>query len=245
MRRLEERPLLEAARRGHEEAFRELVDPLRGQLYAHCYRMLGSAHDAEDAMQDAMLRAWRALPAFEGRAPIRSWLYKIATNACLTALEQRPKRVLPIDYEPGADPHDQPPIELQGESNPEAEYEKQEAATLALTVTLHHLPANQRAALILRDVLGFPAREAASTLGTSVASVNSALQRARAKVVDCIEQDGRPESPRSVGNRQLHDAVEGFVGALARGDVDTLIGIAADTTLSAERSWTYSPLPAY
>jgi RNA polymerase sigma-70 factor, ECF subfamily len=229
-------PLLEAARRGDEEAFRTLLEPFRGPLHAHCSRMLGSAHDAEDAVQETMLRAWRALPTFEGRAPFRSWLYRIATNACLTALEKRPARMLTVDDEAGAD------LELEGDSNPvEAEYETQEAATLAATVTLHHLPASQRAALILRDVLGFPAREAASTLGTSVASVNSALQRARVKVDDCSEHDGRPD----VGNHELHAAAEGFMGALARGDVDTLIGIAADTTLSAERSWIYSPVPAY
>jgi RNA polymerase sigma-70 factor (ECF subfamily) len=226
-------PLLEAARRGDEEAFRELLEPLRGALYAHCYRMLGSTHDAEDAMQDAMLRAWRALPTFEGRASIRSWLYRIATNICLTALEKRPTRVVPVGDELGADPVD--------DSNGiEAEYETQEAATLALTLTLRHLPANQRAALILRDVLGFRASEAATTLGTTVASVNSALQRARGKVVDCIDDASRP-----VAGDEIHDAAVGGVGALARGDVDALIGIAADTTLSAPRSWTYSPLPAY
>ena len=228
-----ELPLLEAARRGDEQAFRELVEPLRGPLYAHCYRMLGCSHDAEDAMQDAMLRAWRALPTFEGRASIRSWLYRIATNTCLTALEKRPTRVVPVDDELDADPVD----DAKGI---EAEYETRETATLAMALTLRHLPANQRAALILRDVLGFPAGEAATTLGTSVASVNSALQRARGKVVDCID-----DASRSVGSDELHDAARGGVGALARGDVDTLIGIAADTALSAQRSWTYSPLPAY
>ena len=127
---------------------------------------------------------------------------------------------------------------LEGELNPtEAGYEQQEAAALAATVTLQQLPAKQRAALILRDVLGFPASEAASTLGTTVASVNSALQRAREIEFDRVEAPG--------GDEQLDDAVEGFVRALALGDVDTLIGIAADTTLSDERSWTYSPLAAY
>jgi RNA polymerase sigma-70 factor (ECF subfamily) len=242
MRALEAPPLLEAARGGDEDAFRELLDPFRGPLYAHCYDMLRSVHDAEDAVQDTMVRAWRALPRFEGRASIRSWLYRIATNTCLTALHRRPTRMLPLDGEPGADAPDQP----QDDSNQiEAGYETQEAATLAATLTLNHLPANQRSALILRDVLGFPAREAASTLGTSVASVNSALQRARGKVEDCIEQDGEPGSSRPVGDAELHDAVEGFVGALARGDVASLLGIAADTTLSAERSWSYSPVPAY
>jgi RNA polymerase sigma-70 factor (ECF subfamily) len=197
--------------------------------------MLGSAHDAEDAMQDVMLRAWRALPTFEGRSSLRSWLYRIATNTCLTALDKRPTGVLPLDSEAG---DEQPPLE--GELNPvEADYEQQEAAALAFTVTLQQLPAKQRAALILRDVLGFPASEAASTLGTTVASVNSALQRARGIEFDRVEQDG------SGGDEQLDDAVEGCVRALALGDVDTLIGIAADPALSVERSWSYSPLAAY
>jgi RNA polymerase sigma-70 factor, ECF subfamily len=230
--------LIGAACRGDEAAFRALVAPHHAPLHAHCDRMLGSAHDAEDAMQEVMLRAWRALPTFEGRSSLRSWLYRIATNTCLTALEKRPKGVLPFDSDEGDGLHEQNPLE--GELNPtEAGYEQQEAAALALTVTLQHLPAKQRTALILRDVLGFPASEAASTLGTSVASVNSALQRARGIVHDRVEQDD------PVGNEQLGDAVQGCLRALARGDVDTLIGIAADTTLSAERSWSFSPLAAY
>jgi len=212
-----------------EATFRALMAPHRGPPHGHCRLMLGSDHDAEDAMQEVMLRAWRALPSFEGRCSLRSWLYRIATNACLTALDQRPARALPLEGD-----EEWP---LDAELNPTAAgYEQQEAAARALTVTLQHLPAKQRAALILRDVLGFRASEAASTLGTSVASVNSALQRARGIVVDCPE-------PNS--SEQLDDAVEGFVRALARGDVDTVIGIAADTTLSSERSWTYSPLAAY
>src|SRR6266568_2700082 len=98
--------LLEAARGGREEAFAQLVEPYRAQLHAHCYRMLGSVHDAEDALQEALLRAWRGLSRFEGRSSLRSWLYTIATNASLRAIEQRPKRILPIDYAPPADPHD-------------------------------------------------------------------------------------------------------------------------------------------
>jgi RNA polymerase sigma-70 factor (ECF subfamily) len=231
-----ERLLIEAACRGDEAAFQALVAPLRGPLHGHCLRMLGSAHDAEDAMQDVLLRAWRALPTFEGRSTLRSWLYRIATNACLTALEKRPARVIPLD-DGGEDLDQRWP--LDAELNPtEAGYEQQETAALALTVTLRHLPAKQRAALILRDVLGFRASEAASTLGTTVASVNSALQRARAIVLEREEPSG------SVGE-QLDDAVEGCVRALARGDVDTLIGIAADPTLASERSWAYSPLAAY
>src|SRR5918997_2518497 len=104
----QERELLEAARAGDEDAFRRLVEPRHGELHAHCYRMLGSVHDAEDALQEALLRAWRGLGRFEGRSSLRSWLYTIATNTCLNAIERRPKRVLPIDYGPAADPHDGP-----------------------------------------------------------------------------------------------------------------------------------------
>src|SRR3954447_5198603 len=104
--------LLQAARSGADDAYRRLVDPHRGELHAHCYRMLGSVQDAEDALQDALLRAWRGLPRFAGRSTLRSWLYKIATNACLDAIGRRPQRVLPVDFGPAADPHDgiQPPI---------------------------------------------------------------------------------------------------------------------------------------
>src|SRR5688572_17041385 len=103
---LQEGALVQAAREGDEDAYGRLVEPYRGELHAHCYRMLGSAHDADDALQDALLRAWRGLPRFAGRSSLRSWLYKIATNACLDIIGRRPKRVLPMDYGPSADPHD-------------------------------------------------------------------------------------------------------------------------------------------
>jgi RNA polymerase sigma-70 factor, ECF subfamily len=205
-----------------EEAFGELVAPLQKELYAHCYRMLRSHHDAEDALQEALLRAWRALPTFDGRAPLRAWLYRITGNVCLTAIRKRGVQAVPIDG------HDE-------DTASEPEFDTQAAAAHAMTVTLQ-LPPSQRAALILRDVLGFPAREAASTLGTTPAAVNSALIRARANL---------HVSEREAGDERLRDAVEGFVAALSRVDVDTLIGIAGDTTLSGERSWTYSPVPVY
>jgi RNA polymerase sigma-70 factor (ECF subfamily) len=220
--RREEHALVEAARRGDEQAFRELVAPLRPQLYAHCRRMLRSSDDAEDALQETLLRAWRALSTFDGRAPIRAWLHRIAGNVCLTAIEKRPRHVVPIEDQ-----------DESASTDPDSE--TREAAAQAMTATLQ-LPANQRAALILRDVLGFRAREAASTLGTTPASVNSALVRARANL--------HAREPKADDER-LRDAVEGFVAALARGDVDTLIGIAADTSLSYERSWSYSPVPVY
>src|SRR5881398_412628 len=169
---MNERDLLEAAKRGDEDAFGRLVAPFRRELQAHAYRMLGSAADAEDALQDALLGAWRALPRFEGRSSLRSWLYTIATNACLRAIERRPKRVLPIDYAPAADPHDglaEPVTESvwlepypderlglePGLLGPDARYEQREGIELAFTAALQHLPARQRAVLILRDVLGF------------------------------------------------------------------------------------------
>jgi RNA polymerase sigma-70 factor, ECF subfamily len=212
--------LLAAARAGDEDAFRQLVAPLRSQLHVHCLRMLGSSHDAEDAVQEALLRAWRALPRFDGRAPIRAWLYRIATNVCLTAL-RRSDRLVPVD-----DPDALASTEFRDDT-----YDHDAGATTAVTAALR-LPASQRAALILRDVLGYRAREAAAALGTTPASVNSALVRARANV---------DEQQYVAADRRLSDAVEGF----DRGDVDALIGIAADPALSAERAWSYSAVPAY
>ena len=207
-----ERDLLDAARGGDQDAYRRLVEPHRRALHAHCYRMLGSVHDAEDALQDALLRAWRGLPRFEGRSSLRSWLYRIATNACLNAIERRPKRMLPIDHGPPADPHDhagRPLVEStwvepypderlgleDGRAAPEARYERREGVELAFVAALQHLPPNQRAALILREVLGFSGQEIAEALETTVAAVNSALQRAR-RTVDERLPDAHASRPR-------------------------------------------------
>src|SRR4051812_18761204 len=168
----QEQQLIAAARRGDETAFGRLVEPRRGELHAHCYRMLGSVQDAEDALQEALLRAWRGLGRFEGRSSLRSWLYTIATNTCLNAIARRPKRMLPIDYGAPSDPHDgpgEPVIESvwvepypdetlaveDGLAAPEARYEQRESLELAFIAALQHLPPNQRAVLILREVLGF------------------------------------------------------------------------------------------
>ena len=185
------------AREGDERAFGELVGPHRSSLHAHCYRMLGSPDDADDALQDALLRAWKGIARFEGRSAPSSWLHRIATNACLDAIARRPKRVLPIDYGPPSEPTEDleekaldesiwvepyPDSRLQLTDSapaPDARYEEREALELAFIAALQHLPARQRGALILRDVLGFAAREVADALETTPTAANSALQRAK------------------------------------------------------------------
>jgi RNA polymerase sigma-70 factor (ECF subfamily) len=241
-----EKELLEAACGGDEEAFRRLVEPHRAELHAHCYRMLGSVHDAEDALQDALLRAWRGLCNFNRRSRLRRWLYRIATNACLDALARRPKRVLPIDYGPPADsdatevgeplttflwvepyPDEAMGVE-EGYAAPEARYEQREAVELAFVAALQHLPPRQRAVLILREVLGFSAKEASQTLGTTVASVNSALQRARKGLDDRMPEQSQQATLRSLGDRRVREIVRGFVDAFERGDVDAIVALLAE-----------------
>jgi RNA polymerase sigma-70 factor (ECF subfamily) len=207
--------------------------------------MLGSLHDAEDALQEAMLRAWRALSRFEGRSSLRSWLYTIATNTCLNAIARRPKRVLPVDYGPAADPHDAPgepvvesvwvepyPDEMlgieDGYAAPEARYEMREAVELAFIAALQHLPPNQRAVLVLREVLGFSAKEVAEQLETSVASVNSALQRARAAVEERVPEESQQETLRTLGDDDLRQLVDRYVDAWERNDVEQFAAMLAE-----------------
>jgi RNA polymerase sigma-70 factor (ECF subfamily) len=249
--------LLDAARQGDEEAFSRLVEPHHGELHAHCYRMLGSVHDAEDALQEAMLRAWRGLARFEGRSSLRSWLYTIATNTSLNTIEKRPKRVLPIDYGPDADPHEGPgepvvesvwvepyPDETlgleDGYAAPEARYEQRESVELAFIAALQNLPPNQRAVLILREVLGFSAKEAAAMLETSVASVNSALQRARATVEDRLPEQSQQATLRSLGDDGLREIVDGYVDAWQRGDVEAVVEM-----LTADATFAMPPLKTW
>src|SRR5436190_18496878 len=241
----QERTLLEAARGGDQGAYGRLLEPYRAQLHAHCYRMLGSVHDAEDALQETSLRAWRGLARFEGRSSLRSWLYTIATNTCLNQIAARPKRVLPVDYGPAFDPHTPPgepvvesvwvepyPDEMigleDGFAAPEARYEQREAVELAFIAALQHLPPNQRAVLILREVLGFSAKEVAETLETTVASVNSALQRARAAVDERLPDQTQQSALRSLGDEELSEIVDAYVEAWLRGDVEAVIGMLAE-----------------
>ncbi len=254
---MNERRLLEAARAGDEDAFARLVEPHRRALHAHCYRMLGSVTDAEDALQETLLRAWLGLASFEGRSSLRSWLYAIATNACLRAIERRPKRVLPIDYAPAADPHDglgDPLIESvwvepypderlgleDGLAGPEARYEQRESVELAFIAALQHLPARQRAVLILRDVLGFSAREVAGQLETTPTGVDSALQRAHKAVDERLPERSQQAVLRSLDDQDLRGIVDRYVDAWERGDLDAVVAMLAEDVAFA-----MPPLPTW
>jgi RNA polymerase sigma-70 factor, ECF subfamily len=246
--------LLQAARRGDAGAFERLIQPYRGELQAHCYRMLGSIHDAEDAMQDALLRAWRGLDGFEGRSSLRSWLYRIATNSSLRLIERRPKRVLPIDYGPPADPHDGPGTPLvestwiepypdaelaleDGLASPDARYEQRESVELAFTAALQHLPPLQRAALILTDVLGFAPGEVAEALDATPASIYSALQRARKATEERLPERSQQETLRSLGDDRIRDLVGRFVEAWESGDVEEIRSMLTEDVVLAMPPW--------
>src|SRR3954452_16801672 len=232
--------LLEAARGGDERAYREIIEQHRGELHAHCYRMLGSVHDAEDALQDAMLRAWRFLPRFDGRSSLRTWLCKIATNTALDAISSRQKRELPLDLGPPSDPDDGPAMPLveavwvepyptaaidDGAASPEARFERRESLELAFIAAVQHLPATQRAVLILREVLGFSAKEVAEALDTTVASVNSGLQRARKSVEERTPDQSQEETLRELGDDELQEIVTRYVDAWERDDVDAVVSM--------------------
>ena len=211
-----------------QDEFERLVGPYRRELHAHCYRMLASVHDADDALQDALLRAWRGLGRFEGRSSLRAWLYRIATNASLDVIARRPRRVLPLDDAPAAET-----AWIEPYPDEQLGYEQREGVELAFVAALQHLPATQRAVLILREVLGFSAAEAAATLDTTVASVNSALQRARAAVRERAPERSQQETLRGLGDAAVREIVERYVAAWDRGDVDGVVAmLAEDATFS-------------
>jgi RNA polymerase sigma-70 factor, ECF subfamily len=252
-----EAQLLEAAIARDERAFAELVKPHRRPLHAHCYRMLGSVHDAEDAVQETLLRAWRSLSSFQGRSSLRSWLYTIATNVCLRAIERRPGRVLPIDYGPPADPHqplrgplvestwiepypDEQPGVDDALAGPEARYDQRESVELAFIAALQYLPPRQRAVLILRDVLGYSGTEVAEALGTNPASVYSALQRAHETVDHRLPELSQQATLHSLGDARLREIVGRYVQAWERNDVDAIAAM-----LTEDATLAMPPTPAW
>jgi len=234
--------LLERARNGDGEAFRELTEPYRRELLAHCYRMLASAQDAEDTVQDTMLAAWQGLGSFQERASLRTWLYRIATNRCLNALRSASRRpamqATPMHGDPAEPPHlsevtwlePYPDLLLDGipdtQPGPEARYEASEAISLAFVTALQLLPPRQRAALILCDVLGYGAGEAAAMLGSTYAAVASALKHARATMASHSAAGAEPAPlPHSAAERALIDQL---TAAYTAADLDALLALLTD-----------------
>jgi RNA polymerase sigma-70 factor (ECF subfamily) len=227
--------LIARARAGDADAFRDLTGPYRRELLVHCYRMLGSVQDAEDAVQDTLLAAWQGLRRFEGRASLRTWLYRIATNRCLNARRFAGRRAAVEWNIPDVEPPE--PTRL-GEVAwlepypdallPEARYERTESISLAFVTALQVLPPRQVAVLVLRDVLGFPATEVAGMLDSTVDSVNSALKRARASLRQRRRAIADREPPPAPGSPAEDAIVARFVGAYESADVDALVALLTD-----------------
>lgn len=243
---------LEAAQRGDDGAFARLVAPYRRELRAHCYRMSGSLHDADDLLQDSLLRAWKGLPGFEQRADLRTWLYKVTTHACLDALDKRAPRLLPMELGPAAGANDSfgpprfDPIWLEpcpadlyqsNDPSPEARIGQRESVTLAFLVALQLLPAKQRVVLILRDVLGWQAAECAELLELTVAAVNSALQRAHETLASRAPDLRAAPPPIDSADTAL---LSRYVQAWELADVDALVAL-----LHEDATLAMPPLPQW
>lgn len=239
---------LGAARAGDADAFARLVGPHRRELLVHCYRMLGSAADAEDALQEALLGAWRGLAGFEGRSSLRTWLFRITTRACIRQGRRRPRRLLSSEHgPPRTDVHDlgapvpgpflEPWLEADGV---EAQAEEREAVELAYVAALTHLPATQRAVLLLREVLALSASEVAAVLDTTPVAVDSALQRARATMARRMPDRSQQAERAALGDARERELVDRFVAAWHRADVDGLVALLADDV-----RFTMPPLPAW
>jgi RNA polymerase sigma-70 factor (ECF subfamily) len=249
--------LLASARGGDSEAFEQLVASYRRELHAHCYRMLGSIQDAEDALQESLLDAWRGIAGFEGRSSLRAWLYRISTNACLRLIGRRPRRMLSPDHgpprqdtddlgEPVPGPvwlepwPDDVPASEPDDTDPAARYLRRESVELAFVAALQHLPGTQRAVLILREVLEFPAAEVARILDTTPASVNSALQRARKTIDDRIPDTTQRAELDALGEDGRRELVDAFVAAWEGADVAAMLELLAE-----DARFTMPPLPAW
>lgn len=231
--------------------FRTTFERLRGALRVHCYRMLGSSHDSDDMVQETMLRAWRARDTLADPERVRPWLYRIATNVCLDELAARPRRVLASELRPAADPtlpaaapldealwlEPMPDSWLAGEQDPGARYMLRESVALAFIAALQILTPAQRAALLLRDVVGLSAEEAAEALGQSVSSTNSALHRARAAI---DERVARKDPSSFVASAADTEALAAYVRAIAECDIDAMIALMHDdihTTMPPSPTW--------
>jgi RNA polymerase sigma-70 factor (TIGR02960 family) len=246
--------LLARARAGDAAAFDQLVAGYRRELTAHCYRMLGSLQDAEDALQESLLSAWRSLARFEDRSSLRTWLYRISTNACLRLSDRRPRRILSSEYgPPRRDTADlgewvAGPMWLEpwpddvaaDEPGPAATYLRREGVELAFVAALQHLPSTQRAVLILREVLDYSALEVAQILETTPAAVNSALQRARKAVAERVPPVSQQAELAALGANGQRELVDAFVSAFERADIDALVTLLAD-----DARFTMPPLPAW
>jgi RNA polymerase sigma-70 factor (ECF subfamily) len=237
--------LLTAARAGDQDAFAQLVAPLERELHQHAYRMLGSLDDADDALQDALLRAWRGIGTYEGRASLRAWLHRVTANASLDLAKKRPARVLPTGddgmpdeiawldpYPAGAGPRD---VDEEIDA-PHTRYARRETLELAFVAALQHLPEQQRAVLVLREVLHFSAKETAEVLDTSVAAVNSALQRARAGIEARRPAISQTQALAQLGDEATADLVRRYAAALESGDVEEVIAL-----LGGSMRWSMPP----
>jgi RNA polymerase sigma-70 factor (ECF subfamily) len=237
--------IVAAATAGDESAFTSLVESYRRELQVHCYRMLGSLEDAEDVVQETFLRAWRKRDTFRGRSSFRAWLYGIATNACLDALQRRPRVAPKEDSIPPAEvPWLQPyPDELlegvpANDAEPEAELVAKETIELAFIAAIQLLPPRQRAVLISRDVLGWSAAETAALLGVSVAAANSALQRARATMKERLPRRRLDWAPDADPSREERELLQRYMDATERGDAKAMIEL-----LRADSSFAMPPAP--
>ena len=246
---------LRAAQTGDQEAFARLTEPHRRELLVHCYRMMGSLQDAEDMVQETLLRAWRGLDTFLRRVSFRAWLYKIATNACLNALGKRPQRTLPAAIYPAADPREpiaspvEEPVWLEplpddwlvdAAENPEARYTLRESVTLAFLVALHLLPPRQRAVLILRDVLDWRAKEVAGLLGMTISAVNSTLHRGRTAMAKHHRADGHQAVQPLLDDEKTRRLLNAYVQAWDAADIIRLIALLKDDV-----AWIMPPLPTW
>ena len=248
---------LSRARASDSSAFDRLVAPHRGPLHAHCYRMLGSPHDADDALQETLLAAWRGLPSFEGRSALGTWLYQISTNVCLRLISQRPRRIESPDYGPAfqstgdlgemvAGPVWLEPLsDNEGHAHgshedPASALARRESVALAFVAALQHLPGTQRAVLLLRDVLEYSATETADMLGTSTAAVNSALQRAQRTVRDKLPAVSQVAELQALGQDGLARLLSTFVSAWESRDIDALVRL-----FTEDARFTMPPLPSW